>query len=65
MKRVEPATRLVYSLCYEIRRVSLVLVDKLLILKRIVQLSVRHRTRVKPNIYQVAFSLHRFSTVRN
>ena len=49
----EPTTRLVDTLVDEIAGESNAFVDEFGIFERIVYLSIRHRTRVKPHVNQV------------
>ena len=65
MQGEEPATGLVYSLVDEVAREGDTLIDQVLILEGIVNLSVRHGTRIEPNVNQVALALHGFTTLRD
>ena len=65
MQSEEPTTSLVHALVDEVGRECLLLVNELMVLERIVNLSVRHRTRVEPNINQIALTLHRLTRFRN
>ena len=58
MQSEEPSTCLVNTLVDEVGGECLTLVYHFLILKRIVDLCVRHRTRVKPYVDEVALALH-------
>src|SRR5574344_977027 len=63
MQSEEPSTCLVNTLIDEVGGECLTLVYHFLILKRIVDLCVRHRTRVKPYVAEVALALHRFTAL--
>ena len=64
MQREEPAARLVDALGDEIGRVDRLEIVAA-VLERIVQLRVRHGTRVEPHVDQVAFALHRLAFRRH
>ena len=64
MERKEPTTGLVHTFCNEVRGIVSAVVNDFLVFERIVQLSVRHGTRIEPNINQVKLALHWFSTCR-
>ena len=64
MERKEPTTGLVHTFCNEVSRIVSAVVYDFLVFERIVQLSVRHGTRIEPNINQVKLALHWFSTCR-
>src|SRR5574344_1506284 len=63
MQSEEPSTCLVNTLIDEVGGECLTLVYHFLVLKRIVNLCVRHRTRVKPYVDEVALALHRFTAL--
>ena len=65
MEGKEPPAGLVYTFGDEIRRIIRTAIHQFFVLERIVELSVRHRTRIEPNVYQVRFTLHRFACRRN
>ncbi|MNL34557.1 hypothetical protein D3C87_1565360 [compost metagenome] len=65
MQGIKPATGLVNTLCNEIGREIRTVIYFIFMLKRIMPLCIRHGTRVKPNINQVALPLHRFARFRN
>ncbi len=58
MQRVEPTACLVHTLGNEIGREYGTVVNEFLVLKRIVHLCERHGAAVKPDVYQVKFTLH-------
>ena len=55
---VEPATGLVDPFGNVISRESLILVNHFFVLKGIVPLRIRHRTRIKPHVNKVIFAVH-------
>ena len=65
MERKEPTTGLVHTFCNEVRGIVSAVVNDFLVFERIVQLSVRHGTRIEPNINQVKLALHWFSACRH
>ena len=65
MERKEPTARLVYALGDEVGGINRAVVEQFLVLKRIVDLGIRHGTRVKPNVDKVGFAVHRRAGGRN
>ena len=65
MQGEEPTTRLVDTLVDKVTGEGDSLVNQVLILKRIVYLSVRHRARIEPNVDEVALTLHGLTALRN
>ena len=63
MQRKEPTTSLVNTLGDKVRRINLTVIERLLVLERIVDLSVRHSARVEPNIDQVGLAFHRQTAI--
>ena len=63
MQGEEPATRLVYTLIDEVTWEGYTLINQILILKWIVNLSVWHRTRIEPNINKIGLALHRLTAL--
>ena len=61
MQGEEPATRLIHTFIDEVGREGISLVDGIAMLERIVNLCVRHRTRIEPNVDQVSLALHRLT----
>ena len=61
MQREEPTAGLIHSLGDEIGREMGPVVDQFFILERVVYLSVRHSSRVKPDVDQVFFANHPLS----
>ena len=53
MQSKEPATRLIHTLSNKISRIAQTTIQSLPILKRIMNLRIRHSPRVKPHINQV------------
>ena len=58
MQGEEPSARLVDTFVDVVGGIELALVNEFAVLKRIVQLGIRHRTGVKPHVYEVALALH-------
>ena len=65
MERKEPTARLVYALGDEVRGINRAVIEQFLVLKRIVNLGIRHGTRVEPNVDKVGFAVHRCAGGRN
>ena len=63
MKCEEPTTCLVNTFGNEIRRKHSL--ERFFIFKRIVNLRVRHRTRIEPNIDNIRFAVHLLTFRRN
>ena len=64
MQSVEPSTCLVNTLSNEICRIYSTVVKYLLILERIVNLGIRHGTRVEPYVNEVKFTCHNLTCRR-
>ena len=58
MQCEEPTTCLIDSLVDKVSGESFLLINSILIFKWIVNLCIRHRTRIEPNVDQVCFTLH-------
>ena len=65
MQGKEPSTGLVDTLVDEVGGERLVLVYRLTVLERIVNLGVWHRTGVEPHVNEVALTLHPLSCRRD
>ncbi len=65
MQCEEPATSLIHAFCNKICRINFVRIEQLFVFKRIMNLSVRHRTRIKPHINQVCLALHWLTAFRD
>ena len=63
MQREEPAARLVHALGNEVGGEECAVVNGLLVLERVVQLGIGHRTAVKPHVDQVELALHGLASV--
>ena len=63
MKSEEPTTCLVNTLSNEVCREACSIVQLFLILKRIVNLSIRHSTRVKPYVDKVELASKNSTTL--
>ena len=61
MESEEPSASLVDTLSDEISGIYFTSVEQFLVLKRIMDLSIRHGTGVKPHVDQVKLSLHRLT----
>src|SRR6218665_358201 len=59
MKCIEPSPGLVHTFSNKVRREALP--ECFLILKREVPLCIRHRSAVKPNVYQIRYAFHWFA----
>ena len=58
MESEEPSASLIDTFSDEVGWIACTVVENLLILKWIVDLSVRHRTTVKPHVDKVGLALH-------
>ena len=65
MQCKEPASGLIHSLCNKIGRKTQTLIDVVLVFERIVQLCVRHCSRIEPYVDQILFPDHLFAFGRN
>ena len=65
MQREEPATCLVDTLIDEVGGEGFALVNQVAVLKRKVNLGVRHRTGVEPHVNEVSLTLHGLAIVRD
>ena len=63
METVKPPSGLVNCLANVVSREPSVLND-ILVLKRIVPLSIRHRSRVEPSVHHFGYAFHEAVTVR-
>ncbi len=65
MQRKEPSACLVHSFCDKVSRIYLAVVQQFLIFERIMNLRIRHSTRIEPNVNQIRFTLHRLTVFRH
>ena len=65
MQRKEPAARLVDTFGDEVGGIDCAVIEFVLMLERIVDLSIGHGTGVEPHVDQVGLALHRLSRWRN
>ena len=65
MQREEPTSSLVHTFVDKVTGEGNAFVNEILVLKRIVYLGIRHRTRVKPDVNQVALTLHGLTILRH
>ena len=63
MQGIEPSTCLINTLVDKVAGEGQMLVDSHFILKRIVYLCIRHRTRVEPYVDQVELTMQRLSAL--
>ena len=65
MQREEPSACLVHPFRNEVGRIDLAVVKQLLVLERVMDLCIRHRSGIEPDVDQVRLALHRLATGGN